>query len=106
LGRFIEQPVKTYSSGMRSRLGFSIAAMIRPDIFVVDEALTVGDISFYEKAAAKIQELMLCSKAVIVVSHNLKFIEKVCTRGIWIDQGIVRFDGNSKAAVETYRSGL
>jgi teichoic acid transport system ATP-binding protein len=106
LGGVIEQPVKTYSSGLRSRLGFSIAAMIRPDIFIVDEVLNVGDIAFYEKSAAKIQELMLCSKAVIVVSHNLKFIEKVCTRGLWIDQGIVRFDGNSKAAVESYRSGL
>lgn len=102
LAKFIEQPVKNYSSGMRSRLGFSIAAMIKPDVFIIDEALSAGDILFYEKASAKIQELMANSKAAIVVTHSMAFVEKVCTRAVWIDEGIVKFDGSPKKAVDLY----
>ena len=80
LAKFMDEPVKHYSRGMKARLGFSIAAMIRPDVFIIDEALRVGDMSFYEKASTKIQELMALAKTVIVVTHNMTFVEKVCTR--------------------------
>lgn len=103
IAKFLDQPVKNYSSGMKSRLGFSIAAMIRPDVFIIDEALSAGDISFYEKATAKIQELMASAKAVIVVTHNMAFVEKVCTRALWLDNGTVKFDGSPTEAVEMYR---
>ena len=106
IAKFIDQSVKNYSSGMRSRLGFSIAAMIKPDVFVLDEALSAGDIAFYEKASVKIQELITIAKSVIVVTHNMAFVEKVCTRAIWIDDGIVKFDGNSNEAVEVYRQSV
>ena len=106
LGHFIDQPVKKYSSGMKSKLGFSIAAMIKPDVFVIDEALSTGDIAFYEKASAKIQDLITIAKSVIVVTHNMAFVQKVCTRTIWIDGGIVKFDGSSKKAVDVYRQSV
>ena len=106
LGKFMEQTVKNYSSGMRSRLGFSIAAMIRPDVFIIDEVLNAGDISFYEKASSKIQELMANAKAVIVVTHNMAFIETICTRALWLDNGIVKFDGSPKEAVEMYSQSI
>ncbi|MBW2172906.1 MAG: ATP-binding cassette domain-containing protein [Deltaproteobacteria bacterium] len=104
--KFMDQPVKNYSSGMRARLGFSIAASLRPDVFIIDEALSVGDMSFYEKASAKIQELMECAKAVIVVTHNMTFVETVCTRALWLDEGTIRFDGSPEEAVETYRESV
>jgi teichoic acid transport system ATP-binding protein len=106
LGHFIEQPVKNYSSGMRARLGFSIVAMLKPDVFIIDEALNAGDISFYEKSARKIQELMAHAKATIVVTHNVKFVEKVCTRALWLDSGRVVFQGDPKEAIDLYRQSI
>jgi teichoic acid transport system ATP-binding protein len=102
LDKFINNPVKTYSSGMRSRLGFSIASMIEPDVFIIDEALSVGDINFYEKASARMQEMILNSKAVIVVTHSMEFVEKVCTRAIWINKGELIYDGDPKETVVKY----
>ena len=103
LGRFIEEPVKCYSGGMRSRLGFSIAAMLEPDVLIIDEALNAGDAAFYEKAAARIQEIMTRAKAVIVVTHNLAFVESVCTRTLWLHEGRILFDGIPGEAVAYYR---
>ena len=106
LARFMDEPIKHYSSGMRSRLGFSIAAMIEPDVFIIDEALSLGDIAFYEKASARIQELIALAKAVIVVTHDLALVEKVCTRALWLDRGTVQFDGDPKEAVARYRNSF
>ena len=100
---YINQPVKHYSKGMRARLGFSTASIIKPDIFIIDEALNAGDVAFYEKASVKIQELITESKATIVVTHNIKFIEKVCTRVILLDKGKILFDGEPYIAVSKYR---
>src|SRR5699024_1905075 len=100
LGKAIKRPVKEYSSGMRSRLGFSIAAMLQPDIFIIDEALATGDMAFQQKASEKIQDMMEQSKAVIIVSHSLTFISKVCTRAIWIDQGQIVKDGKAETVVK------
>lgn len=107
LAEFVDETVKKYSRGMRARLAFSIAAAIRPDVLIIDEALGVGDLEFYEKASAKIQELIAEAKAVVVVTHNLTFVEKICTRALWLDRGILRFDGNPGEAVAAYtRSSL
>jgi teichoic acid transport system ATP-binding protein len=103
LGRFMDEPLKNYSKGMRSRLGFSVISRIQPDIFIIDEALNAGDIRFYEKASRKIQELMQEAKATIVVTHNIKFIEKICTRTVWLHEGRIRFDGPPGEAVSRYR---
>jgi teichoic acid transport system ATP-binding protein len=103
LEKHMDKPVKHYSKGMRSRLGFSVVSQIRPDIFVIDEALSAGDILFYERASRKIQELMEEAKATIVVTHNIKFVERICTRTIWLHQGEIRFDGSPAEAVSRYK---
>ncbi|HLS67173.1 MAG TPA: ATP-binding cassette domain-containing protein [Pseudogracilibacillus sp.] len=101
--RAIDKPVKNYSSGMRSRLGFSIAAILRPDIFIIDEALSTGDLSFRQRATERIQEMMERAKAVIIVTHSMNFVEQVCTRAIWIDRGKIRADGDAEEIVAQYR---
>lgn len=103
LGKKVQKPVKDLSSGMKARLGFSIAAVLQPDIFIIDEALATGDLAFKQKASERIQDMMSRAKAVIVVSHSLAFIEQICTRGIWMDQGSVAFDGDVDEAVHKYR---
>ena len=103
---FIKKPVKQYSKGMKSRLGFSIASMLQPDIFVVDEALTAGDIAFQEKATTRMQEMMEEAKLVIIVSHSMKIIEKVCTRAIYLNKGKVIFDGEPDKTIEVYKNAV
>lgn len=104
LGKFIDRPVKSYSSGMKSRLGFSIAATIIPDILIIDEALSAGDASFSEKASARIQELIGRAKAVLVVTHSLDLVSKLCTRAIWLEQGKIVFDGMPEETVSRYKN--
>lgn len=99
----IDKPMKSYSSGMRSRLGFSIAAILQPDIFIIDEALSTGDLAFRQKATERIQEMMERAKAVVIVTHSMNFVEKVCTRAIWIDKGKLRADGDAEEIVAEYR---
>ncbi len=106
LDQFIDQPVKHYSKGMRSRLGFSIASMLKPDIFIVDEALSAGDIAFQEKAAARMQEMLEEAKAVLIVTHSMKIVKKVCTRALLMDRGRIIFDGDPLEAVEIYRTSV
>src|SRR5699024_4150547 len=106
LKKSIHIPVKEYSSGMRSRLGFSIAAILKPDIFIIDEALSTGDLGFRQKATERIQDMMERAKAVIIVAHSMNFAEQVCTRGIWLEKGQVRFDGDAEEAVEKYRDAM
>src|SRR5690625_5436051 len=82
IGKAIDKPIKEYSSGMRSRLGFSIAAVLNPDIFINDEALSTGDLAFRQKASERIQDMMESAKAVIIVSHSLNFIEKIDRKSV------------------------
>src|SRR5699024_1220250 len=106
LEKAIDRPVKEYSSGMRSRLGFSIAAILQPDIFIIDEALSTGDMAFRQKASEKIQDMMERAKAVIIVTHSLTFVEQLCTRAIWMKQGQIMYDGEPKDAVKAYREDI
>lgn len=103
LEKVMDKSIKRYSSGMRARLGFSIAAALQPDIFIIDEALSTGDMAFKQKASEKIQDMMEQAKAVIIVSHSMSFVEKVCTRAIWIEKGQIKADGNAEDIVEQYR---
>ncbi|WP_412733904.1 ABC transporter ATP-binding protein [Heyndrickxia sporothermodurans] len=102
LKKAINKPVKSYSSGMKARLGFSIAATLQPDIFIIDEALSTGDMEFKQKASEKIQNMMERAKAVIIVTHSMTFVEQMCTRAIWMEKGQIVFDGEPKETVAKY----
>lgn len=102
---YIDTPVKRYSSGMRVRLGFAVAAFLEPDILVVDEVLAVGDAEFQKKAIGKMQDISNTSgRTVLFVSHNMASIKKLCTRAIVLSNGSISFDGKVDKAVETYLS--
>jgi len=101
----IDRPMRTYSSGMRSRLSFAIATAVRPDILLVDEVLSVGDIRFRKRASARLAEMRGEAAAVILVSHNLREIEKLCTRALWMEEGRLVMDAAAALVVETYGAG-
>src|SRR5690606_18088365 len=106
LGLFIDQPLKFYSQGMKSRLGFSIASALRPSILVIDEALASGDLEFSEKAGRRLRELVERARLAIVVTHQLGFVEKYCNRCIWLDRGKLRATGEPEEVVREYRASL
>lgn len=105
LGEFIYNPVKTYSSGMYSKLAFSIMAILDADILLIDEVLSVGDIHFQEKSYNKMLELINDKKrTVLIVSHNTTTIEELCNKVIWLDNGNIRKMGKTKDIIDEYRN--
>lgn len=106
IGEFIDQPIKTYSSGMVVRLAFSVAIHVKPDIFVVDEALAVGDDLFKRKCYAKIQTFLEEGNTLLFVSHSLDIINEICDRAILIDKGELILDGASKMVTNQYQRYL
>ena len=102
LGDFINLPVKNYSAGMKAKLGFSIATLVNPDILIIDEVLGVGDITFRKKSRDKLEELMEAGTTVILVSHSIEEIRKICDTAIWIDQGQVRNYGEVNNICDKY----
>ncbi|QLE57819.1 ABC transporter ATP-binding protein [Nostoc sp. TCL26-01] len=99
-------PVKGLSSGMVSRLGFAIATDVQPDILILDEVLSVGDESFKYKCKQRINKLWDDNSTVLVVSHDLEFVQQSCNRGVWIDQGKLRFIGDPNATVNHYLNSV
>lgn len=102
LGDFLYQPVKMYSSGMKSRLGFSISMNMEPDIILIDEALSVGDNSFNEKCFLKIKELQKKGRTIFFVSHSINELRKYCTKGIWIEGGVLVCEGYISEVCDRY----
>ena len=102
LGSFIEYPVKTYSSGMYMRLGFSVAVHLDPEVLLIDEVLTVGDASFQRKCFRHLTRLKKAGKTIVLVSHDLDPVGRFCERAIWLDQGRVMVDGPSELAIQSY----
>lgn len=102
LGEFIDQPFRTYSSGMRARLLFAISMSIEPDILIVDEALATGDVYFVQKCQCRIEELCASGATILFVSHNIKQIENLCSRCIVLDHGNLLFDGAPEQATLQY----
>ncbi|WP_281336372.1 ABC transporter ATP-binding protein [Flavobacterium eburneipallidum] len=101
--RYIDTPVKRYSSGMTVRLAFAVAAFLEPEILVIDEVLAVGDAEFQKKAIGKMQDISKQGgRTVLFVSHNMAAIKQLCTRGIVLENGKVKYDGNVDKAIETY----
>jgi ABC-type polysaccharide/polyol phosphate transport system ATPase subunit len=102
LGDFIDLPVKTYSAGMRTRLGFSIISGLDPDILIVDEVLSAGDMSFALKAQKRIISMIERSHAMVVASHSADLMKMFCNRAVWLDHGQIRMDGDFDEVKDAY----
>ena len=102
LGEFIEEPVGHYSSGMRARLAFSVAATLEPDILLLDEILGVGDRAFRAKSERRIREMMEASRLIVIVSHAIGFLRGVCTHCLWLDHGQVKAYGPADEVLDAY----
>lgn len=102
LGDFFEQPVQTYSAGMRTRLGFSIAYYANPDVMLLDEVLGVGDENFKQKSTKAMKERIKSEKTVVLASHNTHLLREVCDRLLWIEDGTTREQGRVTDVLEAY----
>jgi lipopolysaccharide transport system ATP-binding protein len=102
IGEFLDTPIKRYSSGMRMRLGFSVAAHLCTDVLFVDEVLAVGDLGFQKKCLGAMRELGKGGRTVVFVSHNMSSIQNLCKRTIWIADGVIKQDGDSKDVISAY----
>ncbi len=100
---FIDAPVKTYSSGMYARLGFAVAISVKPDILLIDEILAVGDESFSHKCVERIRLLQAEGRTVVMVTHDLAIVEKLCDRAVWLKQGKLMDDGEPRRVIDAYR---
>ena len=103
LGQFIDAPIKTYSAGMRARLGFAIATSIEPDILLLDEVLATGDAVFREKSKRRVLELVKQAKAIVLVTHDMSWVTEYCNRAILIEQGRIVLEGPPAEVVELHR---
>ncbi len=106
LGEFIDAPLKTYSSGMRARLGFSIATSVDPDILLLDEVLATGDAAFRAKSKARVIELVRKAKAVVLVTHDMGWVTEYCNRAILVERGQVVLEGAPQAVVELHQQHM
>lgn len=102
LGNFLHQPIRTYSSGMLMRLGFSIAAEMEPEILILDEVLAVGDDRFRAKSQARISELIKSGATVLLVTHNASAIKAYCHRALWLDKGNIKMIGDATQVMNAY----
>ncbi|MBA9031436.1 ABC transporter ATP-binding protein [Rhizobium leguminosarum] len=102
VGKFIDTPVKHYSSGMYSRLAFSVAAHLDPDLLFVDEVLAVGDMAFQQKCLNRFSEMVGGNRTVLFVSHNLSAVSNICSKVLWLDQGRVRYFGPTEEGIAAY----
>ena len=102
LGEFIDQPLRTYSSGMRARLGLAVASAIRPDILLIDEVLSVGDPIFKQKSKKKILSMVQDASTVVIVSHSFSLLCDICDRVILLDKGKVVSDDVPETSIKAY----
>jgi len=102
LGRFIDTPVKRYSSGMEVRLGFSVAVHLEPDVLLIDEVLSVGDEAFQRRCLARMDELRARGQTLVFISHILADVQHLCPRVVYLERGVVRMDGPAQPVIEQY----
>jgi lipopolysaccharide transport system ATP-binding protein len=102
LGDFIEMPVRTYSSGMHLRLAFAVSTVVRPEILLMDEWLSVGDENFKLKAEGRLAELVDATKILVIASHSRELIETSCNRAIWLEHGKIKMDGTATEVCAAY----
>jgi lipopolysaccharide transport system ATP-binding protein len=106
IGDFIEQPVKTYSTGMMMRVAFAVAISVEPDVLIIDEALSVGDILFQQKCSRRMHELVAAGVTLLVVTHDVSFVLNMCQRALWLDRGRMRYLGDAGACVREYVAAM
>lgn len=99
---FLDMPIKNYSSGMSARLGFAVATMVRPDILICDEVLSVGDYKFQEKCEKRMQEMLNSGTTLLYVSHSKEAVEKICNKALWLDKGHVKMCGEAAEVCAAY----
>ena len=104
LENFVNVPVKNFSSGMYARLGFAIATVVKPDILIVDEVLAVGDFQFYQKCERRISDMIKNGVTIILVSHDISMIERLCTKLLWLEHGKVKDFGDKERICEQYKN--
>ena len=104
IGKFIEAPLRTYSSGMQSRLGFAVASAWQPDILILDEVLSVGDMAFQEKCYQRMAEFRNSGATVLIVSHQISQIRSLCQRALWLDHGEIKMMGSSDEICNAYEA--
>jgi ABC-type polysaccharide/polyol phosphate transport system ATPase subunit len=105
LGRFLDMPLRYYSDGMKVRLAFSIITAVEPQVLLIDEVLSVGDQAFQEKARRRMQEMMRRAKLMVLVSHDLPSVRRLCDRVVWMERGRIRASGAPDAMVAAYTAG-
>ena len=99
---FLEMPIKNYSSGMAARLGFAIATVVRPDILICDEVLSVGDYAFQQKCEKRMNQMRKDGTTLLYVSHSIESVRQVCDHALWLDKGIVRMAGDVETVANAY----
>ena len=103
---FLDSPVKNFSSGMKARLGFSIATSVQPDILIADEILSVGDVRFKKKCSERMQNMLSNGTTLLYVSHNMKSIEQLCDKALWLDHGVPAMQGTAKEVCAAYNKKM
>jgi ABC-type polysaccharide/polyol phosphate transport system ATPase subunit len=106
LGEFLDSPVRHYSSGMLVRLAFSVATAIDPEILLVDEVLSVGDMAFQQKARHRMEQMIERARLIVMVSHDMPALKRFCTRAIWLDHGRIRMEGPCAQVVDAYSNAM
>ena len=106
LGRFLDLPVRCYSAGMLVRLAFSVATAIEPEILLVDEVLSAGDMAFQHKALQRMREMMAKARLMVLVSHDLQTVQKLCSSAIWLDGGAIRAVGPVSSIIADYTAAM
>ncbi|GAA6292039.1 ABC transporter ATP-binding protein [Enterocloster asparagiformis] len=102
LWNFLDTPIKNFSSGMKARLGFSVATMVAPDVLIVDEILAVGDFLFRKKCTERMNQMLAGGTTLLYVSHNIDSVKELCTHALWLDQGRVRSAGEVNEVCDEY----
>lgn len=102
LHKFLDSPIKNYSSGMKARLGFSVATMVKPEILIVDEILAVGDYKFRKKCEQRMSEMLSGGTTLLYVSHSIDEVKRLCDHAIWIDKGVAKMQGEVNEVCDAY----
>ena len=104
--KFLDSPIKNYSSGMKARLGFAVATMVKPDILIVDEVLAVGDYKFRQKCEKRMKELLSGGTTLLYVSHSIEEVKRLCDHSIWLDHGKPRMIGDVQTVCDAYMTEM